>query len=77
MDEFKNFVVTKAGTLKKYNGNEANVIIPEGIVGIAARAFNNIDGGPVSIRDQPYRNHRCENFCGRSSQPYSRHPPEG
>lgn len=49
MDEFKNFVVTKAGTLKKYNGNEANVIIPEGIAGIAARAFNNIDGGPVSI----------------------------
>ena len=49
MDEFKNFVVTKAGTLNKYNGNEANVIIPEGIVGIAARAFYNIDGGPVSI----------------------------
>lgn len=49
MNNLNDFVITKAGKLKKYKGDEENVIVPAGIVEIEPVTFSNIFGGPLSI----------------------------
>ncbi len=39
MSNSENFVITKAGKLKKYTGNEKNIIIPNGVTEIGSRVF--------------------------------------
>lgn len=49
MNNSNDFVITKAGKLKKYKGDEKNIVVPDGIVEIEPVAFSNISGGPLSI----------------------------
>ena len=51
MSNASDFVITKAGKLRSYKGNEETVIVPEGVVEISAAAFGgNITGGPMTIK---------------------------
>ena len=49
MSNIHDFVITKAGKLKKYKGGDKNVIVPDGVVEITAVAFSDISGGPEVI----------------------------
>lgn len=63
MNNLSDFVITKAGKLKKYKGSEENVIVPENIVEIGSRAFYFSEIESIKL-PQGLRIIGSEAFCG-------------